>query len=444
MASPGFIRHQAAQFDAMMAPTGNPGSGRLSAYFNEALKANKSWKQIFQDLLLPNENDPKQKGSIEFLKARVSDLDRLTIDVSVLFFGVNVSCAQCHNHPLVQDWKQDHFYGMKSFFIRTVDNGGTIAEKEFGQLKFKPNKGSEKPATPLFLSGDKIELANFREPTSEEQKKDKERLEKNKANKTAPTPPAVSARAKLFEVALKPGNSQFFNKAIVNRLWHRFFGYGLVTPLDQMHSENPPNHPDLLEWLARDMVGHNYDLKRLIRGIVLSEPYARSSQYAGTAPPDPKYFAVARLKAATPMQYAVSLKIATTDPASFEKQKPEALEKKIEQLEGAARGFASLIAMPSDDFQIGVNEALLFSNNGRVVGDFLGEGQGTLIARMMGSPDSKQAIELAVRSIFCRPATNEEIQLFADYLQKRTDRSKEAYRQLVWAMISSAELRFNY
>ena len=61
------------------------------------------------------------KGTSSFLKVRVSDIDKLTSEVSSLFFGVNVSCAQCHDHPLVHDWKQDHFYGMKSFFSRTYE-----------------------------------------------------------------------------------------------------------------------------------------------------------------------------------------------------------------------------------------------------------------------------------------------------------------------------------
>ena len=63
-------------------------------------------------------------------------------------------------------------------------------------------------------------------------------------------PPSFSARAKLVELALAPTEREFFSRAIVNRLWHRFFGHGLVMPLDQMHSANPPSHPELLAWLA--------------------------------------------------------------------------------------------------------------------------------------------------------------------------------------------------
>ena len=81
-----------------------------------------------------------------------------------------------------------------------------------------------------------------------------------------------------MEVVLQPGQNEFFARAIVNRMWHRVFGLGLVMPLDQMHSENPPSHPELLQWLARDLVQHKYDLRRLIRGLVLSETYARDSR----------------------------------------------------------------------------------------------------------------------------------------------------------------------
>jgi len=445
MASPGFIRHQVAMFDAMMVPsTSTKGTGNLREYLSKALGENRPWSQIFKELVTPDENDANQKGSGEFLRSRVVDLDRLTNEVSVAFFGVNVSCAQCHDHPLVNDWKQDHFFGMKAFFSRTIDNGGFLAEKEFGQLKFTPNKGTEKLAKPLFLSGKEITLANFREPTGDDTKKEKERLEKAKADKKPAAPPSVSARAKLVEVALQEPNGGFFSRAIVNRLWHRFTGHGLVNPLDQMHSENPPSHPELLEWLARDTASHNYDVKRLIRGIVLSDAYARSSKAPGDTPIPAQYFATARLKPLTPYQMATALKIATVDPASFGKVSGTELDAKLEGLDAAVRGFAANIAMPGDDFQIGVNEALLFSNSSKVFSEFLLDGPGTLLGRAKESTDAVQAIDLLVRSTLCRPATPEEKQLLGQYLTKRSDRPAEACRQIVWALITSSEFRFNH
>jgi Protein of unknown function (DUF1549)/Protein of unknown function (DUF1553) len=445
MASPGFVRHQANQFEAMLAgPSNRGGGGGLRDYLTRALGENRPWDQIFRELLLPDETDPKTKGSSDFLRSRVADIDRVTIDTSIIFFGVNVSCAQCHDHPLVTDWKQDHFFGMKSFFSRTFDNGGFLAEREYGLVRFKPTKGPERQAKMMFLTGTAVSAPGLKEPTKDEEKKEREKFEQFKKEKKAPPPPSFSARAKLVEVALQSNEAEFFSRAIANRLWHRFLGYGLVMPLDQMHSENKASHPELLEWLARDVSSHKYDLRRVIRGIVLSKTYSRSSKWTGDTIPGPGMFAVGRLKALTPMQMAMSLKIATSDPQAFESGKPAEVEKRIEGLESAARGFAGAFAQPTDDFQIGVSEALLFSNSDKIAREYLADGNDRLLGRVKATNDPDKAIDLAVRSVLCRPPTAEEQRALREYIGRRSDRLSEAYRQVIWALISGSEFRFNY
>lgn len=444
IASPGFARHQAAQFEAMFNPDGNRRGGQLREYLTAALQEGKSWDRIFRDLMLPDDADQMQKGAADFLRPRLTDADRLTNDVSVAFFGVNVSCAQCHDHPLVKDWTQDHFYGMKAFLARTYDAGGTVAERGFGLIKYKPTRGAERTAKMMFLTGVKIDDPTAREMTKEEQKQEKQATDKAKKEKKAPPKPEFSARAKLVDVSLAKGNADFFARSIVNRMWHRFFGAGLVNPLDQMHSENPPSHPELLAWLARDTAAHGYDLRRLIRGIVMSQAYSRSSRYPSEAAPDAKLFAVARLKPLTPMQLATSLKIAATDPATFDGKKSEDFEKLMEQLESSSRGFASLIAQPTDNFQVGVGEALLFSNGDRLMKEFLSDGGGSLLGKVKTMKDEKQAVELLVKAAYGRRPTEEERQALVAYVQKRADRPAEAYRQVLWALVTAPEFRFNY
>jgi hypothetical protein len=257
--------------------------------------------------------------------------------------------------------------------------------------------------------------------------------------------PKFSARAQLVDLALQPGQRDFFARSIVNRVWLRLFGYGLVMPVDQMHSENPPSHPELLEWLARDTVEHHYDLRRLIRGLVLSRAYGRSSRWEGTATPAPQLFAVARVRPLRPMQLAVALRLATTDPAGFPPaQKPEDFEKRLEGLEGSARGFAQMLDQPGDNFQVGVNEALLFSNGERFLNEFLADGGDRLVGRLMQIKDPKELIDTAVRSVLSRPASEQEGTLFSAYLNRRGDRKVAACRQLVWALVTSPEFRFNY
>lgn len=446
MASPGFVRHQATELNTLL-QSDEPGRRGvkktvLREYLASSLNQNRGWDGIFRDLLLPDETSDKLKGANEFLKTRVKDVNKLTIDVSTIFFGVNVSCAQCHDHPHVHDWKQDHFYGLKSFFARTIDNGGFLAERDFGVVKFIPNKGKEKEAPVMFLTGKAIAVPGLKEPTKEEKKIEQERLDTAKKAKKAPAPPKYSLRAKLVETALEPGQRDFFARAIVNRLWHRHFGRGLVSPLDQMHSENPPSHPELLQWLARDLVEHGYDLRRVIRGIVLSNAYARSSRWEGDRQPADKYFAVAQVRPLTPMQMATSLKLAVVDQKTLGSD-PAETEKRLEALEKNAEGLAKHFPQPGDNFQVSVSEAMLFANNEPLQKDLL-DGNDRLVKRLLHEAEPTKRADLAIRSVLCRPPRGEEAQVIAAYLLQRQDRAEAACQQVVWALLTSAEFRFNH
>src|SRR5262249_48800686 len=143
----------------------------------------------------------------------------------------------------------------------------------------------------MFLTGAEVAVPASAEPGADEAKKERERAEKSKRDKSPPPAPKFSLRAQLVELALQPAQREFFARAIVNRIWLRLFGHGLGMRADQMPSENPPSHPELLAWLARDTAEHGYDLKRLVRGLVLSKTYGRSGQWEGDDVPRPNYFA---------------------------------------------------------------------------------------------------------------------------------------------------------
>src|SRR5260370_40784233 len=111
-----------------------------------------------------------------------------------------------------------------------------------------------------------------------------------------------------------------------------------------MHSENPPSHPELLQWLARDTMEHQYDLRRLIRGLVLSQTYSRGSRWGAEGEvPKPKLVAVANVRPLSPMQLATSLRLATTDPTALTGGKPEESEDGLAGLGDAAARFVPLI-----------------------------------------------------------------------------------------------------
>lgn len=437
-ASTGFHQHQADELNTMLMQSSR---GDLLKYLRPATESNRPWDQIFQDLM----EGAAETGADQFLKSRVKDLDQLANDASVLFFGVNVSCAQCHDHPLVSSWTQDHFFGMKSFFSRTFENGDFLGERDYGLVKFQTTDGEEKVAPLMFLTGTVLEEPESIELTDEQKKEEKKKLEELKKNKQPPPAPSFSRRQLLSKIAIKDDENIYFSRSIVNRIWYRLFGRGLVAPADQMHPENPASHPELLDWLARDLVEHDYDLEHLIRGLVLSKAYSRSSVWSEAAVPDPELFAVAAIRPLTPTQYATSLRLASMSPKWFpDESNRDEHETRIEQVRNSARGFASLIDQPSEDFQVSVTEALLFNNNQRITSEFLRDAGDSLVGSLKQIEDPRQLVETAVWNIFARPASADEIETLTEYVSQHQDNRTNAVQQLVWALLTTNEVRFNY
>lgn len=345
--------------------------GSFRDYLARAIGENRSWARIFKEIVVADVLAEENKGAELFLKSRVRDLDRLANDVSVRLFGVNISCAQCHDHPLVPSWKQDHYFGMKSFFSRTFENGDFLAEREYGYVSFKTTAGENKQANLMFLTGAPIQEPECPEPNGEAKKQERQRL------------------------------------------------------------------------LARDLVRHNYELRRVIRGFVLSEAYARSSRWSEQERPDAALFAVAIPRPLTPQQLAASLQIAGAHPDKLRADAPD-LDKTFEGIEKQTREWETSFDRPSDNFQVSAEEALLFSNSAKVQQALLSESEGTLMLRLGALQDRQAIIRAAIWNVLSRAPDSDESRLLDDYLARRSDRPTAGIRQVLWALLTSTEFRFNH
>ena len=446
LASPDFGYHHRNEFDVLL--MAGKGSGEWRDWLLKALGENRPWPDMFRQIMLPSEADAAEKAAVTFLKSRAANVDDMTNDTSRLFFGVSINCAKCHDHPLVSDWTQDHYFGMASFFNRTyLTKKNFLAEREEGELKFRTTAGEEKEARLLFLTSAEINEPTLADKNDAERQAGEEKQKADNDRETPPEPALYSRRAQLVEVGLRSDPNGFFSRSFVNRAWARLLGRGLVTPLDQMHSENKPSHPELLAWLARDIDAHRYDLKRLVRGLVLSRTYGRSSRWELTNErPADKLFAVAVVRPLTPMQYALSLAVGTTAPVDLA-QKLENLEQwtaRRRDLENQAYGFAQQLEIPGENFQIGVAEALLFSNGGQVGNEYLRDSGDRLVGVLKGMGDRNQLIQTAWLAILSREAQPDEVEAISRYLTAREDRPALAIQQFVWALIAGSEFRFNY
>ena len=437
----GFDRFQAHELNWLLMD----GQGtEFQKYLDLAASDRKGWDEIFRDVVTGQADPDKRPGVDHFLRQRLSDADKMANDVSVRFFGVNISCAQCHDHPYVKDWTQDTYYGMKSFFSRTFDNGGFVAEREYGLVTYKTTKNEDKNAGLKFFGGTELVEPASVEPDEDRKKVERQQLEEYKKNKQVPPPAKYSRRARLIEAGLAENQEHWFSRAIVNQVWHRFFGYGLVMPLDQMHGENEPSHPELMLWLARDLAAHDYDLRRLIRGIVTSRTWQRDSLWESGDRPPLNLFAVSHPRPLVPRQYAVSLKFATSAPETFGANglAPEEVEKRIENTERSAAGYERWFERPGENFNVAVEEALFLSNSAEVQSQLFDGGGLMKSLETLTKPEEQ--IRLASRAILLREPSADEVSMLSGFLDERGDQPRDALRQMVWAILSSSETRFNY
>jgi hypothetical protein len=389
-------------------------------YLRSAVAARRPWDAMFRDMMLGPWDTKERKRADRFLSRRQNSLEELTADSTSVFFGVNVSCARCHDHPLVADWTQDHYYGMASFFARTAEAGkgkakGDVGEKPVADIQFVTTKGERRTAKVMFLSGKTLDAAAKQ-----------------------------GRREQLVNVALE--EKTFFGRAIVNRLWAHFLGRGVVHPLDQMHSANPPSVSGVLEWLGDDLTAHGYDLDRIVAGIVSSRVYQLSSaKPAEGDPPGDKEFARALLRPLSPQEYALSLLLATGDTAFDEAKTADARTKKYRELEGQAAGLAKPGSLDGrvEKYQASTGEALFLSNRAEVQKLMAPSGK-NLVARLAAVAENGAMVDTAVWTVLGRAPEADERAFLAEWVAGRKGDRAKACGELVWALVTSAEFRFNH
>lgn len=287
LASPRYVRHMANAFDVMlMERRGDKHvkSPEWQKYLYDAMAANKPFDQLAREILTADGVDDKSRAAAKFYLDREGEPNLLTRDVGRIFFGRDFQCAQCHDHPLIEDYLQEDYYGIYAFLNR----GSLFTDKKAKKSFYVEKAAGEVTFTSVFTeekghSGPRLPGAQeIDEPTFA---KGQEYKPKGKG-KGQPVP-KFSRREQLSLLATNSGNLAF-NRNIANRLWAHMMGRGLVHPLDLHHPQNPPSHPQVLALLASEFATMKYDVKALLRELALTGTYRRSfempADFAAAAP----------------------------------------------------------------------------------------------------------------------------------------------------------------
>ena len=372
------------------------------------------------------------KGSPETAPAVVwyRDLktpDQFVDDAAQVFLGMRLQCAKCHHHPF-EVWGQDDYYGFAAFFAKVGRKGSALASK----------RGRDE----LVISFDRG-AGVVRSP---------------KDNRVLPPrglgmdhPAALDAgddpREALVDWMTDQG-SPLLASAVVNRYWAHFFGRGLVEPVDDLRATNPASNPDLMRALADDLIAHDYDLKHLIRTICTSRLYGLSS---------------------TPNESN------TEEVGSFtrhypKRMKAEVLLDAIAQVTGSMPDFEGFpggtraIALPDESVPSGFLDAFgrpqreTVCECERVADASLGQSLMLLNApeiqaglssdegrpaRLASDPrPAADTIPELFWDAFGRAPTDIELEAAVTYVEARPGHAREAFEDILWALVNAKEFQF--
>ncbi|MCC6419329.1 MAG: DUF1549 domain-containing protein [Gemmataceae bacterium] len=449
--APSYARHMAEVFNVLLMDRRggrHVPQAQWQEYLRTSFAANKPYDQLVREILSADGADPKTRAAAKFYLDRDAEPHLITRDISRLFLGMNLQCAQCHDHPLVSHYRQDHYYGVFAFLNRSyllndrAKKVSVFAEKAEGEVSYQSVFDPKlTKSTPPRLPGGPP-LAEPKQPRGKEYAV--------QPGKGTAGVPAFSRRARLGALLTAPENTAF-RRTAANRLWALIMGRGIIDPVEYDHPSNPPAHPELLDALGDELAALKYDVKAFLKQIALSQTYQRSSALPkGTKElPDPKTFAVAQVRGLSPEQFAWSMMQATgltdaerkalgkkaTDAAVFAKLAPN-----VTAFVGIFGGPAGT---PDEGFQATLDQAL-FLQNGALMRTWLTPRPGNLMDRLGKLKDDAAVAEELYLSAFTRYPNEEERREVADYLRGRTGDRAAALQELAWAVLASAQFRFNY
>jgi hypothetical protein len=429
--SPAYLTHATASYRTLLLPEADSGGGlgnvvgTFEAWLRKKVSDGVGYDQIVREVLTVrlgalgrrggNAQDPRAEPSpLAYYVAKDAKPENLAAGAARTFLGVRLECAQCHKHPF-DHWTRDEFWGLAAFFAGVSKQG-----KDDSHGPIREVAGRREVVIP---DTSKIVKATFLDGSTPEWGR------------------KASGRDLLAEWVTAPENP-YFARAAANRVWARFFGTGIVDPVDDLRPDNPPSHPELLDSLAREFRSHGYDLKFLIRAITTTKAYSLTSSVGRTELAPANLFASMPVRTISSAQLFETLAQATGfrqgsgDMYAFEgSPKARFMELFTDRDEKPTEGETSIL------------QALTLMNGPLVAGVTNLETNGTLAA-VAEAPylDTRGRIETLFLAALTRRPSSAELERLATYVDhgRNADDRMKALADIFWALLNSPEFRFNH
>ena len=422
---PEFVDHWSLKWGDLLQNSRNSVDSKSVYLFREfirgAISSNMPMDKFARRILTAKGGALEDPASVYFAISKDTNdtLERAT----QVFCGVRMLCARCHSHPM-ENWTQADYYGLASLFNQVSVRNDPRAPRNVRNMKLvqirlttgnSGNPRSGKPQPPRFLGGEEPKL------------------------------PTNTDRREAYAQWLTSPENPFFARGLVNRYWSYFFHRGIIEPVDDIRSTNPPINPALLDALTKDFIEHKFDTRHLMKQILTSATYQRSSMPTANNKHDEQNFSHA-IPRRIPAEALLDTLIQATAvperfpgvPAGFRAaQLPDANVKNA-----FLRLFGKSPRMEAceceRDNSSNMLQALHFLNSKSIQARIQNSRSRAILLAKEKKSD-KELVEEIYLWCLARHPNDAEQKVCENYLKVHTKRRPEAVQDLFWALINSRD-----
>lgn len=424
---PEFIDHWSLKWGDLLQNSRNSASSQSVYMFREfirsAVASNMPMDKLATRLVTARGGINDDPASVYFTISK--DTNDTVERVTQVFCGVRMLCARCHPHPM-ENWTQADYFGIASFFsqvaMRQDSRYQNVPNTKVVQLNLpagfatNPRTGQAQP--PRFLGG--------AEPKQT---------------------PGVDRRDAYASWLVSPDNI-FFARGLSNRVWSYFFHRGIIDPVDDIRSTNPPINPALLDALTKDFIDNKYDIRKLMQRIVSSETYQRSSISNDSNKHDEQNFSRMIPRRIPAEALLDSLVQATGVPENYSGA-PGGFRAAQLPDGNVESSFLKLFGKPQRmdacecerDNGSNMLQALHFINGKSIMGRLQNPAARPAVAVRLKTPDPELVSDLYLWC-FARLPNAKEVDLSLAFLKSApADKRAEAIQDLMWALLNSKDFQ---
>lgn len=381
--------------------------------------ANTPWDRFARQLVTAT-GSVRENGAANFFVMH-DDPTEISETLSVAMLGMSINCAKCHNHPM-EKWTNAQYYGMANLFARVrskIGSDGTevVFSASDGDV-IQPLTG--KPQPPQALDGPVVSTS-------------------------------ISDRREAFADWLTARDNPYFARAITNRVWANFMGVGLVESVDDMRMTNPPSNPKLLDDLAGYLADQHYDLKQLMRLILQSQTYQRSSRTQEGNSADARFYSHHYPRRVMAEVLLDAMSQVTGTPTAFEKYPPgwramQLPDSNIDSyfLKSFGRPERILTCECERTVEPSMAQAMNIAN-GDTTNQKI-EAKGNVIDKMLAEhvEDGKVIDEAYLAALSRFPTGKEKTQILSVLNDAKGSEKRKLLEDFYWGLLSSNEFLFDH